>query len=202
MQKTNLFLALLPWMAIPYAQAEEWVCYSSSRAESSVIATQIESGESHQISLPSSDFLCLEKPLDSGRVNVLDFAAGVPFKYIRNPGEYAFSINPAEFVRVQESGSELLEGFQSVSFYHEDGRIQKILKGQDTYQDSFADDLKAGINDEMNLVYFFNLDKSAFNYVVLLLDQKRKCAWSEWPGIHTLEWEGWDTCSKSPSLNN
>ncbi|SDJ61893.1 hypothetical protein [Microbulbifer yueqingensis] len=201
MQKPSLFLAFLASIGAPYTQADEWVCYSPNNTGSSVIATEIESGEPREFSLTASSFLCLEKPLDAGKINLVDFAAGVPFKYIRNRGEYSFSIDPAEFVRVQESGIELLESFQSVSFYHEDGRIQQIFKRQETFQDSFAGNLKAGVNGEMNLLYFFNLEKPAFNYTILLLDPKRKCAWSEWPGIHTLDWDGWGVCSTHPAAD-
>ncbi|WP_193161216.1 hypothetical protein [Microbulbifer hainanensis] len=182
--------------------ASDWACYSPTTSDGSIVASSRNPESNKKITVGAYKFICFNETLAPQKINIVDYAAGVPSRFTRNPGEYVFSIDPEKFVQVQESTPDLLRGFKSIAFDLEDGSEWRILRQGNGYISNENQTLKAGSNEKLGLVYFFNLSKSDFNYTVLQRDDKHQCIWSEWPGIRSLSWEGWRVCDTPPRLQD
>ncbi|WP_237057156.1 hypothetical protein [Microbulbifer sediminum] len=201
------FLILSAGCSASTASADVWSCYSPTASGVTIEAVSKVNGEIDKIKVPPVNFICLESLLSVSANGSHEFVVGVPFKYIKNRGEYKFRVDPKDFTLVTDDSESKLRDFEEIKFSSEDGGDWGIFrsKGRAGFVQRLNDDrinLSAGINNATGVIYFFNLNKEQFNYQALYADFQRKCVWSEWPGISKLVWGGWKVCEVFPGIDN
>lgn len=200
------FLTLSSGCGASTASADLWSCYSPAASGVTIDAVSKVDGGIDKIKVPPVNFICLESLLSVSENRPQEFVVGVPFKYIKNRGEYSFRIDPKEFSLVTDASESRLFAFEEIKFSSEDGGEWGIFRSKERagFVQRLNDDridLRAGVNNATGVIYFFNLDRERFNYQALYADFQRKCVWSEWPGISKLDWENWEVCENFPGVN-